>query len=135
MSTAQTSSQIIVDALWKQAHSTVQLPPTMELHSPHAKSPPKIHTALHSFDWYKWQTRCILLCGETLFGILSRDLSRSGIGFYSPIEVRPGETAEVVLPSLRVLKIKSLHSTKLNDVCYECGACFRGNTGASSAPA
>lgn len=127
MSTAPASSKIIVDALWKQADARVRLPESLERHSAHSSSPNNPHTIQRTFDRYEWQSRCILLHNDTLFGVITRDLSRSGLSFYSPIEIRPGQLAEIVLPGLKVLKIKSLHTTQLDSACYECGVCFKGN--------
>lgn len=127
MPTAHGSSKIIVDALWKQADATVRMPETFERHSAHKELLKNAHAIQRTFDRYEWQARCILLHNETLFGIVTRDLSRSGLSFYSPIEIRPGTNAEVVLPGLRILKVKSLHTVRLDAACFECGVCFNGN--------
>lgn len=132
MSSAQPSSKIIVDALWKQAQSTVRLPRSLDLHDAHQELLSNVHAPLRTFDRYDWQTRCILLHEETLYGIVTRDISRTGVGFFSPVEMRPGQLAEIILPGLRLLSIKSLHTTRLESDCFECGACFKGNPARSN---
>lgn len=52
------------------------------------------------------------------------DVSKLGIGFYSPLNILPRKTVQIWLPGRHVLPLVVQRCRRVGDRCYECGAKF-----------
>jgi hypothetical protein len=66
----------------------------------------------------------ILVHADKLYAVYTRDISRRGIGFFSPINLFPREKVWLELPGGRVVRLSISRCQRLNESCYVCGADF-----------
>ncbi|TWU37399.1 PilZ domain-containing protein [Novipirellula artificiosorum] len=59
--------------------------------------------------------------GDVPVGIYTRDFSRSGAGFLSPIEFYPEEEVRIVVPHFWV-RVRVTRARRVGETCYETGA-------------
>ena len=62
--------------------------------------------------------------GKALAGY-SRDVSRMGVGFYSPVQLFPGDTVSFGLPGKPPICLEITRCVRRRQRCYECGSVFR----------
>ena len=72
------------------------------------------------------RTIAIIVQGTTPHAAYIRDLSRVGIGFYSPITLLPRKQVWICLPGRRVLLYRVVRCRRMGSNCYECGAILHG---------
>jgi hypothetical protein len=66
----------------------------------------------------------ILIVGESLHAAFTKDLSRTGLGFFAPIHLFPKTAVQLWLPSGRILKLCVKRCKRRGDDCFECGSVF-----------
>jgi hypothetical protein len=54
----------------------------------------------------------------------TKDLSRIGIGFYSPIQLFPRDAVQLWLPGHSLYELRVRRCRLLKERCFECGATF-----------
>lgn len=64
----------------------------------------------------------ILVHDHKLYAVYTRDVSRQGIGFFSPINLFPREKIWLELPGQKVLRLCVARCLRVADACYACGA-------------
>jgi hypothetical protein len=60
--------------------------------------------------------------GEKL-GAFTKDVSRQGVGFISPVQLMPMERVQLTLPSAE-LQLQVSRCCRLDHGCFDCGAKF-----------
>jgi hypothetical protein len=68
--------------------------------------------------------RAVLRYHETFYAVYMSDISRSGIGFFSPVQLLPCAVIDIWLPDGRQLRLKTKNCVRLEETCYRCGALF-----------
>ncbi|HEX6963525.1 MAG TPA: PilZ domain-containing protein [Lacipirellula sp.] len=54
----------------------------------------------------------------------TKDVSRKGIGFYSPVQLFPKAIVQLWIPGHPVLELRIRRCKRIKDLCFECGATF-----------
>ena len=70
----------------------------------------------------------ILHCKEQDLAVFVKDLSRMGIGFYSPVQLFPCDRVELQIPGKILLNLKIVRCLRIRDRCFECGSVFGFST-------
>ena len=70
----------------------------------------------------------VLRYGGTDYAGYCKDLSRLGIGLYSPIQLYPGDTLLMEVPGKDPLKLEVMRCVRIRERCYECGSRFTSST-------
>lgn len=66
----------------------------------------------------------IVIDGKNHHACFSKDLSRTGLGFYSPINFLPKKLIRMWLPNGEVLLVRITRCRRLGERCYEIGSRF-----------
>ena len=66
----------------------------------------------------------ILHCKEQDLAVFVKDLSRMGIGFYSPVQLFPCDSVALQLPGKKSLILQITRCLRIRDCCFECGSVF-----------
>ena len=66
----------------------------------------------------------ILHCEERDLAVFVKDLSRMGIGFYSPVQLFPCDCVGLQLPGKKLLDLQITRCLRIRDRCFECGSVF-----------
>lgn len=61
---------------------------------------------------------------ETEYAGYCKDISRLGIGFYSPQQLFPGDLLTLLVPGQRPLTAELARCVRISELCYVCGAHF-----------
>ena len=56
--------------------------------------------------------------------IYVKDLSRMGIGFYSPLQMFPCDEIRLQMPDNRMLAVRITRCIRLDNNCFDCGSVF-----------
>ncbi len=56
--------------------------------------------------------------------IYAKDVSRMGIGFYSPIQLFPCDWVQLQLPGKKPLSLQVTRCLRIRDRCFECGTVY-----------
>ncbi len=70
----------------------------------------------------------ILHCKEGDLAVYVKDLSRMGVGFYSPVQLFPCDCIELQLLDKKLLDLKITRCLRIRDRCFECGSVFGFST-------
>jgi hypothetical protein len=70
------------------------------------------------------RSQVVLRYHETFYAGYMLDVSRSGVGFYSPIQFLPCTPIDVWLRDGRQLQVLMKRCVRLEQSCYRCGAVF-----------
>ena len=65
---------------------------------------------------------------ERNLAIFVKDLSRMGIGFYSPVQLFPCDWVELQLSGKKLLNLQITRCLRIRDRCFECGSVFGFST-------
>jgi hypothetical protein len=110
---------------WEGADQTVQLPESLATSFFDKRGPMRLHHENNrSYHRYFMRAKALLKRGDLLLGVYTKDVSRQGVGFLSPVELLPLESIELLLPDARALKLVVARCRRLDDSCFECGAGF-----------
>jgi hypothetical protein len=66
----------------------------------------------------------ILIDGADQHACVSKDVSRVGMGFYSPVNFLPKKTMRLWLPSGQVVSLRVTRCRRQAEHCYEIGATY-----------
>ncbi len=67
--------------------------------------------------------KAVLKRGSTMLGTFTRDVSRQGVGFLSPVQLMPKERVSLRL-AVTELQLEVARCKRIAKGCYECGARF-----------
>ncbi len=70
----------------------------------------------------------ILHCKEGDLAVYVKDLSRMGVGFYSPVQLFPCDRVELQLSGKKLLRLQITRCLRIRDRCFECGSVFGFST-------
>ncbi|QEG37312.1 hypothetical protein Pr1d_46530 [Bythopirellula goksoeyrii] len=66
--------------------------------------------------------------GDELHACFAKDLSRMGVGFYSPINILPKTLVTLWLPGNKTLQLAITRCRRRGESCFECGSTFQLST-------
>ena len=75
------------------------------------------------FHRYFMRGKAILKRGTTTFGTYTKDVSRQGVGFLSPVQLMPKERVNLRLP-VAELGLEITRCRRIDEGCFECGGRF-----------
>lgn len=62
--------------------------------------------------------------GDDFHACYAKDLSRMGLGFFSPVNLLPKKVIRLWLSNGQLLKLRVVRCRRLGDKCYEIGTVF-----------
>lgn len=72
------------------------------------------------------RTPAVMRYQGDFYAIYMSDLSRSGAGLVSPVQLLPCAIIEVWLAEGRMLRVTTKNCLRLDENCYRCGVIFAG---------
>ena len=115
----------LIAAAWEAADQTVQLPESLSAKFFDKRGPmPLHHENKRSFHRHYMRAKALLKRGDAILGTYTKDVSRQGVGFLSPVQLLPLERVELQLPNGSALRLEVTRCRRLDKNCFDCGAKF-----------
>ncbi|WP_425397594.1 PilZ domain-containing protein [Aeoliella sp.] len=68
------------------------------------------------------RSHAVMLYGDRFYAAYLSDVSRTGAGFYSPVQLLPASRIQLWLADGRHVCVTVKNCVRLEDQCYRCGA-------------
>jgi hypothetical protein len=118
------NGQKLIDELWHAATAKVELPEAFRTEFFSVKgAEPVFHDNRRSYHRYYMRGKAVLKRGSTLIGSYTKDVSRQGVAFLSPVPLLPKERVKLQVPSAE-LGLEVTRCRRIEPACFECGAKF-----------
>jgi hypothetical protein len=118
------NGQRLMDELWESTGSKVELRESVRRAFLSASGPgPQYYDNQRSYHRYFMRGKAVLKRGESLHGTYTKDVSRQGIGFLSPVPLLPKERVKLRVVAAE-LSLEVTRCRRIDAVCFECGARF-----------
>jgi hypothetical protein len=116
--------QKLMDDLWQATPAKVEMPERLKQHFFVAPGPAPIFIDnKRSFHRYFMRGKAVLKRGDSLIGTYTKDVSRQGVAFFSPVPLLPKERIKLRVPAAE-LSLEVTRCRRLESDCFECGAKF-----------
>jgi hypothetical protein len=116
--------QKLIDELWKAASARVEMPEAAQREFFAVRgAEPVFHDNRRSYHRYYMRGKALLRRGEKLLGTYTKDVSRQGVAFLSPVPLLPKERVKLQMPTAE-LGLEVTRCRRIDPACYECGAKF-----------
>jgi hypothetical protein len=119
------NGQELMEELWQTAKKTVELPEAFrrEFFSVRGAEP-VFHDNRRAYHRYYMRGKAVLKRGSDHFGTYTKDLSRQGVAFLSPVPLLPKEKVKLQVPTAE-LSLEVTRCRRQSDCgFFECGARF-----------
>jgi hypothetical protein len=118
------NGQKMMDDLWSATSAKVDMPEAAKREFFAARgAEPVRHDNQRSYHRYFMRGKAVLKRGQTLLGTYTKDVSRQGIAFLSPVALLPKERVKLRMPAAE-LSLEVTRCRRIEKACYECGAKF-----------
>ena len=118
------NGQKLMDDLWQATSAKVELPENLRPVFFGVQGPgPMYHDNKRSFHRYFMRGKAVLKRGKTMIGTYTKDVSRQGVAFFSPVPLLPKERIKLRVPAAE-LSLEVTRCRRLDPKCFECGAKF-----------
>lgn len=114
----------VMERMWESAGAKVRLPETLRqgFFAPQGPLPTHFENK-RQYHRYYMRGKAVLKRGDEVLGTYTKDVSRQGVGFYSPVQLLPKERVQLRLPSVE-LSLEVTRCRRVDKECFECGARF-----------
>jgi len=118
------NAEHVIDRLWR-ATSEQAKPPRdaqgfFETDGPTRRQ----YDSRRAYHRFYLRRRAILLHEGASLGAYTKDISRTGVAFLSPVQLFPRDVVHLVLPGPKKAEIQVRRCRRLGVACYECGGLF-----------
>jgi hypothetical protein len=114
----------LMEELWEAAPTKVQLSGTFaERFFDVRGAMPLYHDNRRAYHRYFMRGKAVLKRGKALLGTYTKDVSRQGVGFLSPVQLLPKEKVQLRLPTTE-LSLQIARCQRLDQGCFDCGGKF-----------
>jgi hypothetical protein len=113
----------LTEASWQELASRAELPCTWQEYVAAGTAQP-IQNDTRKYCRIPLRSIAIVLSGEQAYAAYAKDISKVGIGFYSPVNMLPRDFVRVWLPGHSLLRVRLARCRRLRDRCFECGGLF-----------
>jgi hypothetical protein len=116
--------QKLINELWEATPTKVELPEFLKPAYFSAYGPgPVFHDNRRTYHRYFMRGKAVLKRGQSTFGTLTKDISRQGVAFLSPVPLLPKERVKLHVPTAE-LSLEVSRCRRMDQKCFECGARF-----------
>ena len=114
----------VIAGAWHACEQKALLPREMALRFMQAHGAMPLHfESQRSFHRFYLRGKAVLKRGDETFGAYSKDVSRQGVGFLSPVQLMPLEQVRLRIPSAE-LCLEVTRCRRITNQCFEVGARF-----------
>ena len=116
--------QKLIDELWETTAAKVELPESLKSQFFAVRgAEPVFHDNRRSYHRYYMRGKAVLKRSAKLLGIYTKDVSRQGVAFLSPVPLLPKERVKLQLPTVE-LSLEVTRCRRIEAACFECGGKF-----------
>jgi PilZ domain len=113
----------LIDQLWESAATKVQLSDSLRQFMEQQGAMPIYHDNRRAYHRYFMRGKAVVLRGDATLAAYTKDVSRQGIGFLSPVQLLPKERVRLRVPKAQ-LSLEIARCRRVDQGCFECGARF-----------
>ena len=118
------NGQKLMDDLWAATAQRVELSDEEQQKFFAAKGAgPVSHANKRTYHRFYLRSRAVLKRNNTLLGTYTKDISRQGVGFLSPVPLKPKERVKLRVPTAE-LSLEITRCRRVDQSCFECGGRF-----------
>ena len=118
------NGQKLMNDLWEATAIKVELPDDLRPTYFGPQGPaPLYHDNRRTFHRYYMRGKAVLKRRTSIIGTYTKDVSRQGVAFLSPVPLLPKERVKLRVP-MAELSLEVSRCRRLNPNCFECGAKF-----------
>jgi hypothetical protein len=114
----------LTEADWHQLTSRAQLPCSWQEYAAGAGAVRTKPDSTRQYCRIALRSIAIVLCDDQVHAVYTKDVSRRGMGFYSPVNLLPRTCVRIWVPGRSLLGLRVSRCKRLGDRCYECGTLF-----------
>src|SRR3990172_8850804 len=112
----------VIAAAWEAAAARTELPRSVARRFFEPKGPMRGHfDNRRTYHRFYLRGRAILTRRESTLGIYTKDISRQGICFLSPVQLFPKERVRLQMPNGTSYELEIARCRREEDDCFECG--------------
>ena len=117
-------TRAVTEASWSRLPSRVQLPVSQEEFFA-LRGPLPVHPeSRRRFHRFYLRGLAILRYQGHEYAGYAKDISRMGLGFYSPIQLFPCDEVTILMPEREPILAEVTRCLRIGNACYECGTVF-----------
>jgi hypothetical protein len=114
----------LIDSFWESTKFKATLPePEKDYFAPQGPMPVSSDSRRVYHRFYL-RGKAILNRHGSRIGVFTKDVSRQGIGFLSPVQLLPKERVQMRLPGATELKLVVTRCRRIDQGCFDAGAKF-----------
>jgi hypothetical protein len=118
------NGQKLMNELWEATSAKVAIPSSMRVDFFNVRGPAPCHYEnKRNYHRYYLRGKAVLKRGKLAIGAYTKDVSRQGIAFLSPVALLPKERVKLHVPSAE-LNLEVARCRRIESGCFECGARF-----------
>jgi hypothetical protein len=118
------NGQKLIDELWDAASAKVEMPEAAKREFFAVRgAEPVFHDNRRAYHRYYMRGKALLKRGDKLLGTYTKDVSRQGVAFLSPVPLLPKERVKLQMPTVE-LGLEVTRCRRIDPACFECGARF-----------
>jgi len=116
--------QQLIAELWETTETKIQISESMQKDFFEVQGPtPRFYDNKRSFHRFFMRGKAVLKRRDTVFGAVTKDVSRQGVGFLSPVQLMPKERIDLRVPTAE-LRLEVARCRRIDKGCFDCGARF-----------
>jgi hypothetical protein len=113
-----------LDDLWQATDKKVEMSDSMKTeYFAVTGATPLFFDNRRTYHRYQMRGKAVLKRGESMLGTYTKDVSRQGIAFLSPVPLLPKEQIKLRVHKAE-LDLEVTRCKRLESACFECGAKF-----------
>jgi hypothetical protein len=113
----------LIEELWESAPTKVRLTDSLRQFMEQHGAMPIYQDNRRAYHRYFMRGKAVVLRGDTTLAAYTKDVSRQGIGFLSPVQLLPKERVRLRVPNAQ-LSLEIARCRRVDQGCFECGARF-----------
>jgi len=118
------NGQRLLDALWESTSAKVVLPESIATAFFEAHGPERLfYDNRRCYHRFHMRGKAVLKRGRSLLDAYTKDISRLGVGFLSPVPLLPRERVKLRIAAAE-LSVEVMRCRRIDARCFECGAKF-----------
>jgi hypothetical protein len=114
----------VVNRLWETTPTKVQVPEPLRGDFFQRRGPmPVFPDNKRTYHRYFLRGKAVLIRRDAAIGTFTKDVSRHGVGFLSPVQLMPTERIELRVPTAK-LTLEVARCRRISQGCFDCGGRF-----------
>jgi hypothetical protein len=109
---------------WERLPSRTELPWSWHQYASGAGAVSKKLDSTRQYCRIALRSIAIIWQGDGAHAVYTKDVSKSGIGLYSPVQLLPKAAIQLWVPGRSLLKLKVSRCKRIADRCFEVGTLF-----------